>query len=59
MPEREEGLLREGDDIPKFRPRRSAALDPAWTWDPAMTLCIRLDCVIEMVYKYVLRTGQR
>lgn len=59
MPEREEGLLREGDDIPKFRPRRSAALEPAWTCDPAMTLYIGLDWVIEIVYKYVLGTGQR
>lgn len=40
MPEREEGLLREGDDMPKFQPRRSPALEPVWTCEPAMTLCV-------------------
>lgn len=31
VPERDGDLLSEGDDMPKFRPRRSPALEPVWT----------------------------
>ena len=40
VPAREVGLpdVSEGVEPPKFRPRRSLAVEPIWTWEPAMTL---------------------
>lgn len=42
VPAREVGLpdVREGVEPPKLRPRRSPAVEPAWTWEPAMILPI-------------------
>ena len=40
VPAREIGLpdVSEGVEPPKLRPRRSPAVEPTWTWEPAMTL---------------------
>lgn len=45
VPAREAGLpdVRDGVEPPKLRPRRSPAVEPAWTCEPAMTLRTRSD----------------
>lgn len=49
VPEREAGLvvLSEGNEPPKLSPRRSPALEPPCTCDPAMTLQYNLEPSIE------------